>query len=194
MSDVGTPDACRPELEARYAKIETCMSRVVDVVWPRPVFQATCDLNRISCTTNCCVTWTKPIQLCSAALFSTLGVAPGCLAANSHFHHYHIHQQVMMCMFVGLIFFNTLTRALFYLRCGCLSIGEVSGIRQRLGLVGDVRSVQIGATRCDDRCENTVLLETQGPCGSVRRCRDDTVTHDTSVQGKCHRSQASCGA
>ena len=27
-------------------------------------------------------------------------------------------------------------------------------------------------------------FETQGPCGSVRRCSDDTVTHDTHVQGK----------
>ena len=42
------------------------------------------------------------------------------------------------------------------------------------------------ADRCNDKCENTVLLETQGPCGIVRRCRDDTVTHDTSVQGNCH--------
>ena len=42
----------------------------------------------------------------------------------------------------------------------------------------------IGATRCDGKCGNTVLLETQGPCGGVRRCRDDTVTHDTSVQVK----------
>ena len=32
--------------------------------------------------------------------------------------------------------------------------------------------------------KNTVLLETQGPCGSVRRCRDDTVTHDTNAQVK----------
>ena len=53
---------------------------------------------------------------------------------------------------------------------------------------GAMRSVQIGVTRCDDKCENTVLLETQGPCGSARRCSDDTVTHDTSVQGKCHKS------
>ena len=52
--------------------------------------------------------------------------------------------------------------------------------------VGDVRSVLIGATRCDDKCENTDLLESQGPCGSVRRCRDDTVTHDANVQKKWH--------
>ena len=45
--------------------------------------------------------------------------------------------------------------------------------------VGDVRGVQIGTTRCDDKCENTVLLETQGPCGR-RKCRDNTVTHDTT--------------
>ena len=37
----------------------------------------------------------------------------------------------------------------------------------------------IGAIGCDDTCENTVLLETQGPCGSARRCRDVTATHDT---------------
>ena len=42
----------------------------------------------------------------------------------------------------------------------------------------------IGATRCDDKSANTVLLETQGPCGSVRKCSGDTVTHDTSVQVK----------
>ena len=42
----------------------------------------------------------------------------------------------------------------------------------------------IGATRCDDKCANTVLLETQGPCGSVRKCSGDTVTHDTCVQVK----------
>ena len=40
--------------------------------------------------------------------------------------------------------------------------------------------------RCDDKCENPVLLETQGACGSARRCRDDTATHDTSALGKCH--------
>ena len=26
----------------------------------------------------------------------------------------------------------------------------------------------------------------KGPCGSVRRCSGDSVTHDTSVQGRCH--------
>ena len=47
------------------------------------------------------------------------------------------------------------------------------------------------SAQCADRCDpmwwqmgNTVLLETQGSCGSVRRCRDVTVTHDTSVQVK----------
>ena len=44
----------------------------------------------------------------------------------------------------------------------------------------------IGANRCDDKCVNTVLLETEGPCGSVRRCSGDTVTHDTGVQERCH--------
>ena len=33
-------------------------------------------------------------------------------------------------------------------------------------------------------CENTVLLETQGPCGSVRSCGVDTVTDDTGAQVK----------
>ena len=46
-----------------------------------------------------------------------------------------------------------------------------------------------GATRCDDKCENTVWLETRGPCGSVRRCSDDTVTRDTHVQGKCQKNR-----
>ena len=34
--------------------------------------------------------------------------------------------------------------------------------------------------------KNTVLLETQEPCGSVRKCSGDTVTDYRSVQGKCH--------
>ena len=37
------------------------------------------------------------------------------------------------------------------------------------------------ATGCDDKCENNVLLETRG---SVRRCRDDTVTQ--VCRCKCH--------
>ena len=37
------------------------------------------------------------------------------------------------------------------------------------------------ATRCSVICENTVLLETQGPCGSVRECSADTVTDDTGA-------------
>ena len=40
----------------------------------------------------------------------------------------------------------------------------------------------IGATRRSVICENTVLLETQGPCGSVRECSGDTVTYDTCAQ------------
>ena len=40
----------------------------------------------------------------------------------------------------------------------------------------------IGATPCSVICENTVLLETQGPCGSVRECSADTVTDDTDAQ------------
>ena len=40
----------------------------------------------------------------------------------------------------------------------------------------------IGATRCDDKCENTVFLETQGPCESERKCSTDTVTDDTSAR------------
>ena len=42
----------------------------------------------------------------------------------------------------------------------------------------------IGATLCDDKSENTVLLETQGPCESGRKCGADTVTDDTSAQVK----------
>ena len=42
----------------------------------------------------------------------------------------------------------------------------------------------IGATRCGDKFVNTVLLETQGSFGSVRRCRDVTVTHDTKCTGQ----------
>ena len=42
----------------------------------------------------------------------------------------------------------------------------------------------IGVIRCGDKCENTVLLETQGPCGSVRKCGADTVTDDTCAQVK----------
>ena len=40
----------------------------------------------------------------------------------------------------------------------------------------------IGASRFSVMCENTVLLETQGPCGSVRESSADTVTYDTSAQ------------
>ena len=39
-------------------------------------------------------------------------------------------------------------------------------------------SVLIGATRCSEICENTVLLEG----GGVRECSADTVTNDTSAQ------------
>ena len=42
----------------------------------------------------------------------------------------------------------------------------------------------IGATRCDDKCESTVLLENQWPCGNARKCSADTVTDDTSAQVK----------
>ena len=42
----------------------------------------------------------------------------------------------------------------------------------------------IGSTRCDDKCENTVLLGTQGPCGSARRCNTGTVTDDNVAQVK----------
>ena len=44
--------------------------------------------------------------------------------------------------------------------------------------------MRIGANRCDDKCENTVLLETHGPCGSVRKCSGDTMTDDTSAEVK----------
>ena len=33
-----------------------------------------------------------------------------------------------------------------------------------------------------NKCENTVLLETQGPCGSLRKCSAGTETDDTSAQ------------
>ena len=42
----------------------------------------------------------------------------------------------------------------------------------------------IGATRCGVKCENTVLHETQGPCGSVRKCSADTMTDDTGAHVK----------
>ena len=61
--------------------------------------------------------------------------------------------------------------------------GAISQLRHQCG---ECAQCAIGETRRGDTCENTVLLETQGPCGSARRCSDDTVTHDTSVQGKCH--------
>ena len=65
--------------------------------------------------------------------------------------------------------------------CGsCMNEMSSNPLRYRCGR--RVRSVLIGATRCSLVCENTVLLATQGPCGSVRRCRGDTVTHDTNVQ------------
>ena len=38
------------------------------------------------------------------------------------------------------------------------------------------------STRCCDKCVNTVLLQTEGPCGSVRKCSAGTVTDDTSAQ------------
>ena len=69
-----------------------------------------------------------------------------------------------------------------------ITSGVVAGVVEEMWR--SVRSVLIGATRCEDKCENTVLLETQGPCGIVRRCSDDTVTHDTSVQVKM--SQETC--
>ena len=40
----------------------------------------------------------------------------------------------------------------------------------------------IGATRCSVICESTVLLETQRPCESVRKCSADTVTDDTRAR------------
>ena len=36
----------------------------------------------------------------------------------------------------------------------------------------------------DDSCENTVLLEDSGKCGSIRTCDVDTVTDDTRAQVK----------
>ena len=47
-------------------------------MWSRSVLHAICPLNRIFCTTNCYVTWTKLRQQCSAALYSTLAGHPRC--------------------------------------------------------------------------------------------------------------------
>ena len=44
--------------------------------------------------------------------------------------------------------------------------------------------MRVSATRCDDKCVNTIVLETQGPCGSVRKCGADTVTDETSAHVK----------
>ena len=52
--------------------------------------------------------------------------------------------------------------------------------------VGSVRGVQSVQPDVMTKCENTVLLETQEPCGSVRKCNGDTATDDRNVQGKCH--------
>ena len=41
-------------------------------------------------------------------------------------------------------------------------------------------------------CVNIVVLETQGPCRSVHRCNDDTVTNDTCVQIRCHTRNSWC--
>ena len=60
--------------------------------------------------------------------------------------------------------------------------GAITQLRYQCG---ESAQWTIGATRCDDQCVNTVLLETQG---RVRRCSDDTVTHDTGVQGRCHKT------
>ena len=45
-----------------------------------------------------------------------------------------------------------------------------------------MRSVRIGVTRCGGKCEDTVLLQTQVPCESVRKCSVDTVTDETSAR------------
>ena len=49
----------------------------------------------------------------------------------------------------------------------------------------------IGATRCDDKYENAIMLETQAPCGSVRKCSAGTVTNDTSAQVKVSHTRNS---
>ena len=51
---------------------------------------------------------------------------------------------------------------------------------------GSVRGVQSVQPDVMTKCEYTVLLETQEPCGKVRKCNGDTETDDRSVQGKCH--------
>ena len=50
----------------------------------------------------------------------------------------------------------------------------------------------IGATPCGDKCENTVLLETQGPCGSVRKCSAGTASDDKSAQVKMSQELFAC--
>ena len=58
-----------------------------------------------------------------------------------------------------------------------------------------------GSAQCADRCklcsvmcQNTVLLETQGLCGSVRECSADTVTDDTGAQVEDVTAGAACTA
>ena len=77
------------------------------------------------------------------------------------------------------------------LRCCCVGCGQhvpdrFVGSQERSQHCGRCAQWAIGATRCDDKCANTVLLETQRPCGSVRKCSGDTVTHDTIAQRRCH--------
>ena len=62
-------------------------------------------------------------------------------------------------------------------------INKMSGnlLRYQCGLSAQCA---IGAAQCDDKCENTVLLETQGPCGNARKCSAGRVTDDTIAQVK----------
>ena len=63
----------------------------------------------------------------------------------------------------------------------CRAVSSMQG-RMLDGGCGLSAQFAIGATWCDDKCENTVLLEIQGPSGSARKCSADTVTDD-----KVHR-------
>ena len=71
--------------------------------------------------------------------------------------------------------------AMQFVRPATRELTKMSGYRFRYQCGFECASVLIGATRCSEICGRTVLLETQGPCGSVRDCRADTVTYDTSA-------------
>ena len=104
---------------------------------------------------------------------------------------------------------NSRTHGLSHARTGVASVARVRGLSSAAPAARAVcSSLDPGASpaacaracrglsaqcvdrcnRCDDQCEKH-RFETQVPCGDVRRCRDDTVTHDTSVQVKMSHPQ-----